>query len=140
MQVSVRNLQKKYKIEREKIEKMMLKLMKKFGIVKGELSVAFVSFSKMKELNRNLRGVDAPTDVLSYLLEEEPFLGEVIVCPEVANSQAKEIGHSFEKELALLLIHGFLHLLGYDHKSQGDLQKMEMLQKNLLEELVGETV
>ncbi len=79
------------------------------------VSVAFVDEDAVQELNRRYRGQDAPTDVLSFPLEEEDLWGEVLVCAPVARRQAAALGHSPEREVAFLVTHGVLHLLGFDH-------------------------
>ena len=90
-----------------------------------EISVTFVDLDKIHELNKQYRGVDKPTDVLSFpqfddLEEEIPevceiCLGDVVICEQKAREQAEEFGHSFERELVYLFTHSVLHLLGYDH-------------------------
>ncbi|WP_066636530.1 rRNA maturation RNase YbeY [Desulfolucanica intricata] len=92
---------------------------------RGEVSIALVDDRYIHELNRDYRGVDRPTDVLSFALNEgepmetagdlEEMLGDVIISLETARRQAEEYGHSFNREVAFLTVHGVLHLLGYDH-------------------------
>ena len=77
-----------------------------------ELSVSLVSADEMSELHVKFAGEQGPTDVLSFTMDEEGLLGDVVICPEVAAKQAKDIS----AELRLLLVHGILHLLGYDHQ------------------------
>ena len=98
-----------------------------------ELSVVFVDPEKMQELNRDRRGKDSATDVLSFEycndpemkgeMEIEP-LGEVVICPEYIEEQAKENENTFQKELSFVLIHGILHLLGYDHEKGGEEERL----------------
>lgn len=82
-----------------------------------QLSVAVVGPDEIKKLNRQYRKKDEPTDVLSFAYEntEKELQGEIIVCPEVIKRNAKEDGIKFEHELKKNLIHGFLHILGYEH-------------------------
>lgn len=102
----------------------------------AEISVTFVDNEAIRELNRDYRGKDAPTDVLSFPLyeDDEDFddgfvmpedaevedastaLGDIVISVERAKAQAEEYGHSFERELAFLAVHSTLHLLGYDHE------------------------
>jgi probable rRNA maturation factor len=138
MQVSVRNIQRKHKVDVKYIEKILKDIMGEMGVTEGELSVALVSPLKIKELNRRFRGVNSPTDVLSFLLDEKPLSGEIIISPEIAFHQAREVGHSYWREMTLLLIHGALHLLGYDHEKEKERVEMEGLQEKLLNELTGE--
>jgi probable rRNA maturation factor len=85
----------------------------------AELSLALVTDPEIHVLNRQYRGKDKPTDVLSFPLADElqPFLlGDVVISVETAARQAQRRGHSLREELQTLLIHGVLHLLGYDHE------------------------
>lgn len=138
MQVSVRNIQRKHSVDTKHIGEVLRGVMREMGVEEGELSVALVSPLKIKELNSRFRGVDTPTDVLSFLLDEKPFSGEIVISPEVAFRQAKKMGHSFGKEITLLLIHGALHLLGYDHEEEVERSEMEKLQDELLNKFMRE--
>jgi probable rRNA maturation factor len=84
------------------------------------LDVSFVTRARMKTLNKQYRGKDAPTDVLSFPAPEvfvrQGHLGDVVICVPVMESQAKEVGHAVRQELRVLLVHGLLHLIGYDHE------------------------
>lgn len=100
-----------------------------------ELSVSLVSDRTITELNRDYRSKNRPTDVLAFSLCEGEFgkinpgvLGDVVISVETARKQAAEHGHSTDVELCLLLIHGILHLVGYDHE-QGDAEEKKMRQK-----------
>jgi probable rRNA maturation factor len=110
-----------------------------------EVSVTFVENQRMQEINREYRNIDKPTDVISFALEEEgegeiavigddlpTVLGDIIVSVQKAEEQAKDYGHSYERELGFLLIHGFLHLLGYDHLNEEDEKKMFGRQEEIL--------
>jgi probable rRNA maturation factor len=112
-----------------------------------ELSVVFTDSETVQRLNRDYRGVDEPTDVLAFCMLPQKGaapsfalppdgvarLGEVIISYPQAIAQAKEQGHSLPRELALLVIHGILHLLGYDHEESGEGKKMRDREKELLE-------
>lgn len=103
----------------------------------AEVEVLFASLEEIHEINKEQRGIDRPTDVLSFPMEEEPFnaepdpttgavfLGSMVLCPERAKSQAEEYGHSLEREIAFLTVHSILHLLGYDHEL-GEEEEREM--------------
>jgi probable rRNA maturation factor len=84
---------------------------------KGDLSLAIVSDRRMRALNRQFRGKDAVTDVLSFPSGERGFMGDIVVAAGAAKRQAKEAGHSVQTELRVLALHGLLHLLGYDHET-----------------------
>ncbi|MGH2711855.1 MAG: rRNA maturation RNase YbeY [Actinomycetota bacterium] len=77
-----------------------------------ELSVSFVTTEEMEELHTKYAGESGATDVLSFTMDEEGLLGDVVICPEYASKQNENL----EAELRLLLVHGILHLLGYDHQ------------------------
>src|SRR5687767_7660923 len=106
----------------------------------AELSVLFVSSDHMQRLNAHFAGDDYATDVLAFPMmdgdeeEEEagPLLGDVVVCPAVASRNAERIGHSLDDELAVLIVHGTLHLLGYDHQGPKDKEAMERRQNEIL--------
>lgn len=116
--------------------------------VEGAVDVAFVGDADMAELNQRFRGVPGPTDVLSFpggvddgQWPEPPgadgaaFLGDLLICPAVARMHAEEDGIALEEELARLLVHGALHLLGYDHEV--DDGEMKLREDDLLAELLG---
>jgi probable rRNA maturation factor len=107
----------------------------------AELSIAVVDVDEMAHLNERYRGVDGPTDVLSFGCDDpcpagsdEPItLGDVIIAPEVAERQASELGTTVEEELNLLLVHGVLHLLGYEHDDDEAAHAMQDRERALLE-------
>ncbi|WP_426428550.1 rRNA maturation RNase YbeY [Staphylococcus equorum] len=108
----------------------------------AELSVTFVDKTEIQEINKIYRDKDKVTDVISFALEEdEPeiigldmprVLGDIIICTDVAQEQADSYGHSFERELGFLALHGFLHLLGYDHIDEQDEKEMFGRQDQIL--------
>ncbi|MGM0217000.1 rRNA maturation RNase YbeY [Enterococcus sp. AZ126] len=115
-----------------------------------EMSVSFMDNAGIQVINREYRGKDVPTDVISFALEEEgqdemPIifedateafprnLGDIMISTERAAEQAVEYGHSFERELGFLAVHGFLHLNGYDHMEPEDEKEMFGLQKEILD-------
>ncbi len=101
--------------------------------VSGTLTIALFSDQKIRNLNRQYRKTDRVTDVLSFPFAragaESDYLGDIAIASGVARRQAKSAGHSVQKELRLLALHGFLHLLGYDHKS--DNGKMALIESRL---------
>lgn len=111
----------------------------------SELSIAIVGAEEMTELNSRYRGIDGPTDVLSFECDDpcpvpgdEPVtLGDVVVAPEVAEEQARELGHTVEEELNLLLVHGILHLLGYTHDEDEQAAAMQRRERELLDAWAG---
>ena len=104
------------------IRRAVLATLRAEGIAKpAEVSVTFTDNAHIKEINREHRGIDAPTDVLSFpLFEESPtgiMLGDIVLSLERCAAQAEEFGHSFRRECAFLTVHSTLHLLGYDHET-----------------------
>ena len=113
----------------------------------AELSILLVDVEYMTELNHRWMGGDGPTDVLAFPMDEgsidhgpqegsggEPaLLGDIVLCPEVAAKQAATAGHATIDELALLTVHGALHLLGYDHAEPEEEREMFDLQNRLLQ-------
>jgi probable rRNA maturation factor len=91
------------------------------GVTEGELSISFVLPEEMADLHRRYMGEDGPTDVLSFPLGEEGLLGDVVICLEEARRNNPD--HPAE-ELRLLVVHGVLHLLGYDHEGEEDRREM----------------
>ena len=84
---------------------------------RGDLSIAIVSDRRMRALNRQFRGKDAVTDVLSFPAESRGFMGDIVIAAGVSKRQARDAGHSAQTELRVLALHGLLHLLGYDHEA-----------------------
>jgi probable rRNA maturation factor len=105
----------------------------------GELALAFVSERVMTRINRDYRGRDETTDVLSFSYVDEPhtggLIGEIYVAPAVAERQAAAAGCSLAEELARLAVHGLLHILGYDHDSAAKRRRMFTRQERYLERL-----
>ena len=93
-----------------------------------DVELIFTDNETIRQMNREHRGIDRPTDVLSFPLEQVPHapLGEVVISVEYAADKASQYGNSLDEEIALLFIHGLLHLLGYDHETdQGEMRKKE---------------
>lgn len=103
-----------------------------------EICLSFCTESEIKDLNHNFRNKDSVTDVLSFNFQDfqntgeiQP-LGDVIICTAKAQEQAWELGYSLRRELIFLFAHGVLHLLGYDHETEEDAEKMFKLQKQVI--------
>jgi probable rRNA maturation factor len=84
---------------------------------KGDLSIAIVSDRRMRALNRQFRGKDKVTDVLSFPAESRGFLGDIVIAAGASKRQAQDAGHTAQTEVRVLALHGLLHLLGYDHEA-----------------------
>lgn len=112
-----------------------------------EMSVTLTDNARIQEINRDYRGKNQPTDVISFALEElgegemdiiqedgmPRNIGDIIISIERAKEQAQEYGHGFDRELGFLAVHGLLHLLGYDHMTTEDEKEMFGLQKEMLD-------
>lgn len=96
------------------------------------LNVILTDDANIREYNRKFRDKDEPTDVLSFPSNLKDELGDVFISLERAKAQANEYGHSFERELAFLSVHGLLHCLGYDHQDNKQENKMFSLQDKIL--------
>lgn len=99
------------------------------------VSVSLVSSSQIQKLNKNFRSKDKVTDVLSFPQTEHGILGDVIICLSRAKSQAREYGHTLEREVCFLTTHGIYHLLGYDHHALKDKQRMRLKEKQIMGDL-----
>jgi len=117
-----------------------------YGVENGKVSGTLTNNEYIHTLNKQYRGIDRPTDVLSFALNEseEPdvedgpdvnVLGDLVISVERAKEQAADYGHSVKREIAFLTVHGMLHLLGYDHMEEQDRLEMEAEQRFVMEKL-----
>jgi rRNA maturation RNase YbeY len=119
------------------------------GESSAEVGIVLTGDEEIKRLNQHYRGINQPTDVLAFAFRENPFpfhgkglnsqfLGDIVISVPTAKRQAKEQGHSLEQEVAVLIIHGLLHLIGYDHeRSQEAAKTMKRKERELLRTLSG---
>ena len=130
----------------ENVRRAAEKVGELYGVENGEVSVTLTDNAYIHTLNKQYRGIDRPTDVLSFALNEseEPdvadgpdvnVLGDLIISVERAKEQAADYGHSVKREIAFLTVHGMLHLLGYDHMEEADRVEMEAEQRYVMEKL-----
>jgi probable rRNA maturation factor len=108
----------------------------------AELNILFIDPGPMAELHKRWLDLEGPTDVMSFPMDElrpgteddpaEGVLGDICICPQVAQAQAQEAGHSAAEEMLMLATHGMLHLLGYDHAEPEEREEMFSLQRRLL--------
>ncbi|MFD0715091.1 rRNA maturation RNase YbeY [Paenibacillus sp. GCM10027626] len=124
------------------------------GIFEGDVALTFVDDEEIHQLNNTYRGIDRPTDVLSFAMQEETdeeldilyeveseddelpidtMLGDIIISVDRALAQSEEYGHSFEREIGFLFVHGFLHLIGYDHQDEESEAIMTQKQEAVLQ-------
>lgn len=156
----------------DEIARLVANVMEGEGCIDpGEITVSFVGAERIHELNRDYRGVDRPTDVLSFVIDDPygeddefdgfesgdsddsddevsdfdgdgsetqvPLFGDIIVCPSVVCAQAEGFGNSVADEMRLLLAHGALHIMGYNHEEVEEAEEMEALERSYLAAFVG---
>jgi probable rRNA maturation factor len=129
---------------KETVTAVLTEAAKVLGISpQAEVGLVFADDAYIRELNRDYRGIDASTDVLSFALDEgeepevqggpeESLLGDIVISLETAERQAAEFGHSLEREMAYLTVHGMLHLVGYDHEEEADKDAMRRQEEHIL--------
>lgn len=129
------------KKETDKLYELLAFALKREKLDNVEFNVIFVDSNTIHDINKTYRNVDRVTDVISFALEDNKtieldhrLLGDIYICVERAEEQAKEYGHSFLRELAFLTIHGLLHLLGYDHMEKEEEKIMFQKQEDILKE------
>ncbi len=118
--VEILNQQKRHNIELQRFESLLDKLIAHYQLKAPEMTLAFVNNKAILDLNRRFMQKDAPTDVLSFPIRDvgadgKYYLGDIIICVPYANRQRQTQGHSLERELEFLTIHGFLHLQDFEH-------------------------
>jgi probable rRNA maturation factor len=146
IEVTVSDMQSGHQVDQEQTAAFVALLAAELDCTADEVSVALVDEERIRGLNRAYRGIDRVTDVLSFGLDGEPGpdgrvnLGDLVVCPARARQQAERAGHPFWTELRILLLHGFLHLLGRDHPEEGGGGKSEMEkeEEELRRRLIGD--
>jgi len=127
--------------ELSELEKYVKYLVEKLSLEKCEFNVIFIDNERIHKINKDYRGVDRPTDVISFAMEDnmdinyEDFrlLGDIYISIDKCYEQAELYGHSRQREVSFLATHGILHLLGYDHMEHDDEIKMFTLQEELLD-------
>ncbi len=153
MRVILINRQNKINLELNLIKKVAIYVSDKFDNNKNaELNIVFIEKDEIRQLNKKFRKKDKPTDVLSFSYHDDcadfnrqkgfKTVGEIIISPEVASENIKpgkifpESDWNFNKEIALLTIHGLLHIFDYDHESKEEGIKMENIQNSLLHDVL----
>ncbi len=128
--------------ELETVEKVLYSAMDKEKLTDTNFNLIIVDNDYIHELNKNYRGIDRETDVITFALEDEDtlivgdderILGDIYISIDRARSQAVDYGHSFLRELSFLAVHGFYHLLGYDHQTKEEEEVMFKKQEEVLE-------
>jgi len=123
---AVINNQRKHAIDNGKLRHFLRSLIPELGIGRREFSVVFITDEKIRQFNRDYRGFDKPTDVLSFRGDGE-YLGDILISSETAYNQSRKSSTlSFESNLHRLVLHGLLHLMGYDHETDnGEMRAIE---------------
>lgn len=125
--IEVVNRQRRVKLDTDAWADFGVKALEAIGKSGSSATIAFVSDKSIRKLNQQFRGVDKATDVLSFPADEPDNLGDVAVSVETAAAQAKENALSFDNEIAQLILHGLLHLCGYDHETDnGEMNRFEL--------------
>ena len=128
-------------VELEEVEKVLYKAMEKEGLENTSFNLIIVDNEYIHELNKTYRNIDRETDVITFALEDEDslvigtderILGDIYISIDKARSQAEEYGHGLLRELAFLAVHGFYHLLGYDHMTKEEEEIMFKKQEEVL--------
>ena len=134
------------------VEKVLKKCFEEEGLIDSKLimTITFTTPEEIRKINKKYRKIDKATDVLSFPMFEkaeldekiknkdflyEDVLGDVIISIDKVREQAEEYGHSFERELSYMLVHGFYHLMGYDHIKEEDKKEMRPKEEKILNEL-----
>lgn len=128
-------------LDTKKEEKLILKIFKQFKNKEEIFSIIFTTPEEIRRINKEYRNIDKVTDVISFAYndtnEGKEFqgneIGDIFICLDKALEQAKDYGHSFEREVGFLTVHGYLHLRGYDHMTKEDEKIMFSLQEKILE-------
>lgn len=146
MKIQIENQQKLIKIDRKKIRSAITMLLKLEDCNDKEISITFVDDTGIQIINRQYLGKDKPTNVISFSLQEgecgginPDLLGDIIISVETARRDAAKGGLCFDEEIIFLIIHGFLHLTGYDHVNTpvANVRKMKRKEKELFEKMTG---
>lgn len=130
------------KVNEKDLESVINKVSETLGVQNSIVSIVLTDDERIHAINKTYRGIDRPTDVISFAFLDEDTnpsnitdLGEIYISLEKAHAQAEEYNHSFKRELCFLLTHGLLHLLGYDHMTKEDETEMFGLQEEILSSL-----
>jgi probable rRNA maturation factor len=120
------NRQRRVSVDEDDLSAFLVHLRRVLRLPPESFSAVLVSDRRIRELNRRYRKRSAATDVLSFPLRENGYLGEVVISASTARRQARRYRHRVEEEVKLLLLHGVLHLLGYDHETdRGQMARRE---------------
>jgi probable rRNA maturation factor len=149
MNLHIQNNQRKIKIDRRKIRGTIFKILKILDCVDKEITLSFVDDEKIKQLNKQYLGKDKATNVLSFSLREDEYgninpqiLGDIVISVETAQKDAIQGNLTIAQEIDFLIIHGLLHLLGYDHENttKKETSKMRKKERELFNSVNGSDI
>ncbi len=149
MNLHIQNNQRKIKIDRRKIRGTIFKILKILDCVDKEITLSFVDDEKIKQLNKQYLGKDRATNVLSFSLQEDEYgninpqiLGDIVISVETAQKDAIQGNLTIAQEIDFLIIHGLLHLLGYDHENttKKETSKMRKKERELFNSVNGSDI
>lgn len=130
MKINIHNQTDQDVIEVKKLLKKVFKKVKD----KKSMEIIFLTLDQIHQMNLEFREIDRPTDVLSFINEDdETSLGDIFISLDQARKQAKDYEHSFEREVGFLAVHGYLHLKGYDHHTKDEEKEMTEMQEIILD-------
>ena len=135
LRISIASPQELVPIDRGRMREIVRAILREEGVSEAEISLAFVDNLAIHQLNKRYLGHDEPTDVLSFPMSDpgsKRLTGELVIGAEVAQIEAESRGHDVQTELALYVIHGLLHLCGYDDKSSSDAEEMRERERDYL--------
>lgn len=141
MPVHMQSHVRRVTFDQARLDRLARAILSEVGEASGELGILFVGDQRMRSLNRRYRGKDRTTDVLAFAMREAPHssahvLGDVVIAVPTAVRQAKEGQQSLDEELTVLLVHGILHLCGYDHeRSEKEARRMHRRERMILRSL-----
>ncbi len=130
---------RRYLVKKRKLISLVKKIAEYAGVSSGTLSLSFVGEKKIRKINKEFRHIDKPTNVISFpFMDDTPgnrIIGDIVICPSVAKKQALKQRNDFNDYMAFLIIHGFLHLIGYDHIEENDRKIMEAKEEEIFSKL-----
>ena len=135
IRIDIKDMQKKIKVDRKFIRRVVRETLKREA-KGGEVSIVLTDNEYIRELNLKYRSVDRATDVLAFPMDEE-ILGDIVISVEKAKEQALVYRKSLKNEVGRLVIHGILHLIGYDDSSRASLKKMHAREEEILKEILS---
>lgn len=131
------NNKTKSRIDIKLVKRVAEKFLRVYKLKNKDISIAFIGDAEIKKINKRYRGLNKPTDVLSFSGEED-FLGEILIDYNQIKRQAKKYSHTTEQELIFILVHGLLHLIGFDDKTEKGRREIDQLAKKFIVQRLGE--